>query len=187
MFLRENEEGRRVAPHLKRGETVLDLGAGTGLMSSWLREKVGVRPTLTDIVSYGNREKSLPFIEQRDPLHVPVEDGAFDVVLLMFVFHHMDRYEDQERLLDEAIRVARRRVIITEDTPGSGPDRVFNKLWDWVLNLRHGVPTPFTFRGVPQWVDVFEERDVSIGHVETYRPMWPTLKTYPHTVFVLDP
>jgi hypothetical protein len=48
------------------------------------------------------------------------------------------------------------------------------------------VPTPFTFRDVEQWTTLFKERDVSIAHVETYRPMWPTLWTYPHSVFVLD-
>lgn len=186
MFLRENEEGCRIAPHLTPDETMLDLGAGTGFMSRWLRDRTGVVPTLTDVVDYKNRDGSLPFIRLDDPFRVPVGDGAFDVVLLMFVFHHIRRYEDQERLLDEAIRVARRRVIVAEDTPTSRIDRAFNVFWDWILNVRHGVPTPFTFRDVDQWTDLFKYRDLSIAHVETYRPTWPTLKTYHHTLFVLD-
>lgn len=186
MFLRENEEGSRIAPHLGVGQTMLDLGAGTGFMARWLQRRAGVRPTLADVVSYENRERSLPFIEQDDPFRVPVEGGSFDVVLLMFVFHHIGRYEDQERLLDEAIRVARHRVIVTEDTPASRMDRFFNVCWDWLLNIRHGVPTPFTFRSVDGWTGLFKERDLSIAHVETYRPVWPTLGTYHHTLFVLD-
>lgn len=35
-------------------------------------------------------------------------------------------------------------------------------------------------------MELFVAHSVSLGHVETYRPMWPTLKTYRHTVFVLD-
>ncbi|MDP9242261.1 MAG: class I SAM-dependent methyltransferase [Actinomycetota bacterium] len=186
MFLRENEEGTRVAPHLAAGQTMLDLGAGTGFMARWLRDETGICPTLTDVVSYGNRESSIPYIHQTDPFRVPVEDGAFDVVLLMFVLHHIDRAEDQERLLDEAVRIARQRVIVVEDTPMSRLDLVCNIFWDRVLNLRHGVPTPFTFRTVERWVDAFKERDLSIAHVESYRPMWPTLKSYHHTVFALD-
>lgn len=186
MFLRENEEGGRIAPHLEAEQTMLDLGAGTGFMSRWLRRKTGVRPTLADVVSYSNRDKTLPFIGQTDPFRVPVEDASFDVVLLMFVFHHIDRHEDQERLLDEAVRIARRRVIIAEDTPVTRVDRAFNVFWDWILNIRHGVPTPFTFRSVEEWMPLFKARDLSIAHVETYRPLWPTLGTYYHSVFVLD-
>ncbi|MEX0991814.1 MAG: class I SAM-dependent methyltransferase [Actinomycetota bacterium] len=186
MFLRENEEGSKIAPHLEAGQTLLDLGAGTGFMARWLRDRTGVAPTTCDVVEYGNRDRSIPFVLQDDPFRVPVEDSSFDVVLLMFVFHHIESFEDQFRLLDEAIRVARRRVIITEDTPRTRTDRLFNTGWDWLLNWRHGVPTPFTFRGVDEWTQVFKERDLSLTAVETYRPMWPTLKSYPHTLFVLD-
>jgi SAM-dependent methyltransferase len=186
MFLREKEEGTRIAPHLEGGQTMLDLGAGTGFMARWLRDKAGVRPTLCDLVDYGNRDATLPFVLQADPTRVPFEDASFDVVLLMFVFHHMERLEEQEHLLDEAVRIARQRVIIAEDTPGSMLDRALNTAWDWLLNIRHGVPTPFTFRSVEQWTTLFKERNVSIAHVETYRPVWPTLGTYPHSVFVLD-
>jgi SAM-dependent methyltransferase len=186
MFLRENEEGRRVAPHLQPGQTVLDLGAGTGFMARWLRDRRGVQPTLSDLVDYSNRERELPFIHQRDPGNVPVEDGSFDVVLLMFVLHHLARTEDQDRVLDEAVRISRRRLVVVEDTPTSRLDRAFNVAWDWLLNLRHGVPTPFTFRSVEAWQETFKDRDLSIAHVETYRPIWPTLGTYHHTLFVLD-
>jgi len=186
MFLRENEEGRRIAPHLEAGSTILDLGAGTGFIARWLQESMGVRATCADVVEYGNRERRLPFLKLEDPLCVPVDDGAFDIVLLMFVFHHMERYEDQLRLLDEAVRVARHRLVIVEDTPTSRVDRAFNVAWDWILNVRHGVPTPFTFRSLEDWIDAFKERDLSIAHTETYRPLWPTLKTYHHSLFVLD-
>jgi SAM-dependent methyltransferase len=182
MFLRENEVGNKVAPHLDRGWTMLDLGAGTGYISRWLKERTGVEPTLTDVVAYHNREKALPFIRLDDPFHVPVADWSFDSVMLLFVFHHVDRFEDQERLLDEAVR----RIVILEDTPETRIDLVFNKAWDWLLNRRHRVPCPFTFRRAADWADLFKERDVSIAHAETYRPTWPTLKTYPHSLFVLD-
>ncbi|MDP9343666.1 MAG: class I SAM-dependent methyltransferase [Actinomycetota bacterium] len=186
MFLRENEIGSKVAPWLEPGQTVLDLGAGTGFISRWLRDHVGVRPTLTDVVSYRNREGSLEFLGLDDPFQVPVADGSFDVVMLLFVFHHVDRLADQERLLDEAVRIARSRIVVLEDTPGSRLDLAFNKAWDWVLNQRHRVPTPFTFRRTEEWVELFKARDLSIVRTETYRPRWPTLMTYPHSVFVLD-
>ena len=41
-------------------------------------------------------------------------------------------------------------VIVTEDTPASRAEWIVNAAWDWILNLRHGVPTPFTFRSVDE-------------------------------------
>ena len=186
MFLRENEVGQNVAPWLERGQTMLDLGAGTGFMSRWLQERTGVVPTLTDQVSYHNRAKTLSFIQSDDPFSVPVEDGSFDVVMMLFVFHHVESYADQPRLLDEAIRIARDRVVIMEDTPENRLDLMFNKGWDWLLNRRHGVPCPFTFRSPDGWLRLFKTRNVSIVHTKTYKPLWPTFKMYPHSVFVLD-
>ena len=186
MWLRENEEGRRIVPWLVRGASLLDVGAGTGFMARYLRDRAGVRPTLSDLVPYRNRDRSMPFIRQADPLRVPVADASHDVVLLMFVFHHMDAYEDQERLLREARRIARRRIVVAEDTPGSKGERIVNTAWDWILNRRHGVPTPFTFRSTDEWVELFKANDLSLAYVERYRPLWPTLGTYHHTLFVLD-
>jgi SAM-dependent methyltransferase len=186
MFLRENEVGEKIAPWLASGETMLDLGAGTGFISRWLEARTGVVPTLTDTVSYGNRAKGLPFLRSDDPFSVPVADGSFDVVMLLFVFHHVERYADQERLLDEAVRIARHRLVIMEDTPANRLDLMFNKGWDWLLNRRHGVPCPFTFRNAEGWQQLFKERDLSVMHAETYRAMWPTLRTYSHSLFVLD-
>lgn len=186
MFLRENEVGRRVAPHLEAGETVLDLGGGTGRVSMWLARKARVRPTLADVVPYPNRRREFPFLAMDDPFHVPAEDRSFDVVLMLFALHH-NRYESHGKIVAEAIRLMRRRLIVIEDTPFDRVDRAFNVAWDKVLNMRHAVPTPFAFRPVGEWLDIFMEHGMQAVHVESYRPRWPTLMTYHHSVFVLEP
>ncbi len=185
MFLRDNEVGGRVARYLSPGQRVLDYGSGTGLISRWLAGAVGVQPTLSDLVEYGNRRREFPFLKMEDPFHVPAEDGSFDVVLLLFALHH-NPYEAQGKVLAEAARLAARRLIVLEDTPTNRIDLAFNAVWDKVLNLRHGVPTPLAFRSVDEWEAMFMEHDLETSHVETYRPMWPTLGTYHHTLFVLD-
>jgi ubiquinone/menaquinone biosynthesis C-methylase UbiE len=186
VFLRENEIGGKVAPWTSPGMTVLDLGAGTGQISRWLARKVGIVPTLADVVRFDNQVGSLPFIPLEDPFVVPVPDGSFDEVMMLFVLHHVEDWEDQERLLAEARRVARRRLVVIEDTPRSSVGRTLNVAWDWALNLRHGVPKPFSFRTVEGWRQAFRRVGLSVVHAETYRARWPTLMTYHHTLFVLE-
>lgn len=186
VFLRENEIGNRVAPWVARGQEVLDLGSGTGQISRWLARRVGIRPTMADVVEFGNRVGGFRYIRLADPLEVPVADASFDAVLMLFVLHHVPRWEDQERLVAEAARVARSRLVVIEDTPTSSADRAINVAWDWALNLRHGVPRPFTFRTVEGWSQAFRRAGLTAHHTETYRARWPTLMTYHHTLFVLD-
>ncbi|MGH2690879.1 MAG: methyltransferase domain-containing protein [Actinomycetota bacterium] len=186
MSLRDREIGRRVALHLQQDWEVLDLGSGTGRLSSWLRHHAGIRPTLADVVEFGNRVRGLPYVRVQDPRSTPFEDDSFDAVLLLFVLHHVPRWEDQEALLGEAARVSRHRLILVEDTPMSRADRRLNTAWDWALNLRHGVPKPFSFRTVEGWRQVFGRAGLVERASETYRPLWPTLGTYHHTLFVLD-
>jgi ubiquinone/menaquinone biosynthesis C-methylase UbiE len=186
MFLRENEVGSKVAPWVEEGMTVLDLGSGTGQISRWLARRVGIRPTMADVLEFENRVGGYPYILLEDPFSVPAPDRSFDAVLLLFVLHHLPRWEEQERLLAEARRVARTRLVVLEDTPGSRLEHGINLGWDWALNLRHGVPKPFTFRGVEGWRHVFSRLGLMVRHAETYRARWPTLMTYHHTLFVLD-
>jgi ubiquinone/menaquinone biosynthesis C-methylase UbiE len=186
VFLRENEVGSRVSRHLQPGQRVLDYGAGTGLLAKWLAREAGVQPTLADIVEYSNRRREFPFLLMEDPFHVPAEDGAFDVVLLLFALHH-NPYEAQRKVIAEARRLSRSRVVVIEDTPRSRADLAWNTFWDRLLNLRHGVPTPLAFRPMQEWLPIFLEHGLEATHVETYRPKWPTLMTYHHTLFVLDP
>jgi SAM-dependent methyltransferase len=185
MFLRDSEVGRRVGRHLLPSERVLDYGAGTGILSAWLAERRGVEPTLADLVEYSNRRRHLAFIKMEDPFHVPAPDRSFDVVLLLFALHH-NPYESQGKVLAEAGRLFRRRLIVIEDTPFNALDLAANVAWDKVLNLRHGVPTPCTFRRVDEWLAMFEEHGLQALDVESYRPWWPTLGTYHHTLFALE-
>jgi ubiquinone/menaquinone biosynthesis C-methylase UbiE len=186
VFLRENEIGGKVAPHLERGMTVLDLGSGTGRISGWLADRAGIRPTMADVVDFGNRVGRFPYVRLEDALALPFETRSFDAVMLLFVLHHVASWDDQVRLVSEATRVARRRVVVIEDTPTSRLDRTWNVAWDWLLNLRHGVPKPFTFRTVEAWRGVFRRAGLHSACVDTYRARWPTLMTYHHTLFVLD-
>ena len=185
MFLRENEVVRKLAPWIDPGHTFLDVGSGTGLVARRLASLTGAAATACDVNEFGNRI-DLPYLRQTDALRVPADDRSFDVVVMCFVLHHIPSFEDQLVVAAEAMRVARRRVLIMEDTPFHKVDLVFNKAWDWLLNQRHGIPIPFTFRTREAWTEVFSRDGFRVGHTESYRPKWPTLGMYHHSLFVLD-
>ena len=185
MFLRENEVVRKLAPWIAQGQSFLDLGSGTGLVARRLAHVTRANATACDAFEFDNRIE-LPYLRQTDPLRVPAADKSFDVVVMCFVLHHIPSWDDQLVVAAEAMRVARKRVLVLEDTPFNKIDLLFNKGWDWVLNQRHGIPVPFTFRSREEWSGLFSANGFRVDHTESYRPKWPTLGMYHHTLFVLD-
>ena len=185
MFLRENEVVQKLAPWIEHGQRFLDLGSGTGLVARRLANVTGAHATACDAFEFGNRVE-LPYLRQTDPLRVPAEDRSFDIVVMCFVLHHIPVWNDQLVVANEAMRVARKRVLVLEDTPFNQIDLLFNRGWDWVLNRRHGIPVPFTFRSREEWTGLFGASGYRVGHTESYRPRWPTFGMYHHTLFVLD-
>lgn len=184
MLFRDDSLARRLARWTLPGQSLLDVGSGNGELAAALTRVSGVRSTLCDVRRFGST--SQPFIVQSDPLGVPVESASFDIVSLCFVLHHVAEPASQEALLRDALRVARSRVLLLEDTPVGTLERATNVVWDWVLNAPRGVPTPFTFRSAEQWSALLTSLGFRVVVVETFRGAWPTLWMYRHSLLVAD-
>jgi len=117
-------------PKINGPMTVLDLGCAEGYLGERIKNDLGASVQLADITSM-NRTKLPHFLLHPGPL--PWPSKHFDVVLLYFVLHHA---EDAERLLSEAMRICRGRVIIVESIYHTSRqlkyllilDRLFNRL-----------------------------------------------------------
>ncbi len=105
---------------IRKGERILDLGAGTGRFSrlaSGLGETVAVDLSL-DMLSKA-RGKG-PFAIVRGDAHaLPFRRDAFDVALAVMVLHQL---RDMSRALRELARVSRRLVVATSDMDRRPPD-----------------------------------------------------------------
>jgi ubiquinone/menaquinone biosynthesis C-methylase UbiE len=137
------------------GATVLDVGSGLGQVAHELRGR-GHRVLTLD--------PRYPPIEGGPHLwgsagSLPLADASFDVVLFCFVLHHMPAGYHLA-VLREARRVARRQVVLLEDTFASNYELRRTMFFDSLLNLefaRH----PHANRASGGWLDLL--RDAGLG------------------------
>lgn len=140
-------------PYIPKSNSILDVGAGTMEIADGL-DKKGLRVTGIDVIDI-NMTK-LPF-KKFNGIKIPYPDKSFDVVMLVFVLHHM-KMEDQSKLLIECRRVARNRVLVAEDVFNNYFEKLITILLDksnWFL--AHDMPIPCTFRKEQDWIKLFEK------------------------------
>jgi ubiquinone/menaquinone biosynthesis C-methylase UbiE len=98
----------------RRDDVVVDVGAGTGLLSLALAPSVkkvwavDISPAMTEYLRVKAASAELRNVESTTAtaISLPLVDGAVSVVVSNYCFHHL-RDEDKERALAEAFRVLR--------------------------------------------------------------------------------
>ena len=146
-----------IGPFLKKGERVLDIGAGGGWSGELIAKEKEVDVQLLDVEDF-NRSK-LP-LTLYDGKNIPFADNSFDSSLLLFVLHHC---KDPLAVLKEAIRVSKNRIIIHEDTYTSSFGRILAGINDFTSNSPFFITNPmkmnmpYNYRTIAEWERVFFE------------------------------
>jgi ubiquinone/menaquinone biosynthesis C-methylase UbiE len=171
-----------VGPALEPGWSVLDIGCGAGYVLGELapeRDVMGI-----DIVDL--RAIELPRFALYDGLTVPCEDDSFDVVLLTFVLHHVPN-DRKAQLVAEARRVARRRVVVLEDTPKNPIDQLACWAHGHMHRRRIGTQADFGFYSQKKWENFFVERGLRVA-TSTALPRFgrDLIRPWARTGFVLE-
>jgi ubiquinone/menaquinone biosynthesis C-methylase UbiE len=156
--------GRRVrvlsqhlAALLPEGASVLDVGAGDGLVArAVMQRRPDVEVRGCDVLLRPNA--GIP-VEQFDGTHIPHGDQTFDAVMLVDVLHHTTAPSE---LLHEAARVARRAVIIKDHLADARFAALTLRFMDRVGNARFGVALPFHYWRRAEWYQAFAEARLSI-------------------------
>lgn len=152
---------------LPMGGEVLDIGSGNGLISDALASRLQCKVTLCDQLNYLTRR--VPRFALVD-VDLPFRSKSFDVSMLVTVLHHTTK---AERLVREALRTARTRVVIKESVFGihravSAMDNdatrefitwpvdrqmAYTRFIDWFYNrvLESDISVPFCFRSDSAW------------------------------------
>ncbi len=181
-FLRRyaRAEAEAVAPFV-RGPRVLDLGAGEGYVAEALCARAGHWVCSVDV---GPFRRTGGHYVVYDGTRLPFGDGAFDSTLLLLTLHHCIA---PEVVLDEALRVTARRLIVTESVYRSRVERFWLDLLDGRLNgYRHGgkMSGPFEFRTPEQWRRLFDSRR-RVVETRWLGSWWERLVHHP-LLFVID-
>lgn len=126
----------RVVDKLKEYDSVLDVGAGDGLITSMLGAKgIDNEPSAVECA----KEKGVD-VELGDAYNLPFKDNSFDAVFLGDVIEHVD---NPEKVIAEAYRVARKKVLITTPPRGMQHDPFHVREWledelrGWLEELKY--------------------------------------------------
>jgi SAM-dependent methyltransferase len=154
---RERELVRRITPHLREGDQVLDVGCGSGSLGHAIQvARPGVRVSGLERARRGG--ELIP-VEAYDGTVIPHDRGTFDVVILADVLHHEP---EPDRLIGECARVSRRLVIIKDHKRDGLLAQQRISLLDWAANAPHGVPCLYRYNALSEWRESHRRNRLSV-------------------------
>lgn len=142
--------------------SVLDVGAGDGAVGRAYADRVGA--TVQGIDIFPPPDSAVP-VTAYDGTNLPFADQSFDVVLLSDVLHHADH---PALLLREAVRVAKRAVLLKDHLCFGRASRAMLLALDWVGNRSQGIAVPGRYASPTEWVEMIHQAGASVE-----RLIWP--------------
>ncbi len=168
-----------LSSYIKVNSRVLDFGCGGGWVGSRLEEKKKIRLMGVDVLD--NIKTNIKF-RQYDGNKIPFNNKSFEVVYAVYVFHHI---KEQEQLLRESIRVAKKRLIIFEDVYSNWLELQLVKMFDFGNKLiDKDMEMALNFRSEKDWIEVLKRLGGRRIMVRKIKPFW--LKPTKHRLFIVD-
>jgi SAM-dependent methyltransferase len=174
-------EAESIAPFLV-GRYVLDLGAGEGYVAAALQRLTDRWVCAVDVGPY--QRVPAPYLIY-DGTRLPFHDASFDTTLISLALHHC---ADPEVVLDEALRVTIRRLIVVESVYRNRLERFCLKhLDDWLSRYRHGgdMHPALAFKKLDEWQRTFAARSLETVDTRWLGSRWERLVHQP-VLFVLE-
>jgi ubiquinone/menaquinone biosynthesis C-methylase UbiE len=148
----------------KKGD-ILDVGCGDGILTYHLSKSFKRTIIGCDIDNF--LVKPVKFKIMTDKNTLPYPNKSFDIVMFNDVLHHTE-YNNQVKLLKEAIRISKKYIIIMENLPC-----LSTYIFDFLLNkIYHPkMDVPFTFRNKNKWLNLFSDLKINSEYKLIKKPI----------------
>lgn len=137
-------------PALKPQSTILDIGAGKGLLAEAMTQRLNARVTMVDVAKYNQSTLPLTVCDSR---RLAFAENSFDYAILSFVLHHCPQ---PETMLREALRVAREVVVIENDVRGILRGWLTQAIDSWPA-IQYGTPPCYFTKSREAWLAWFAQ------------------------------
>jgi ubiquinone/menaquinone biosynthesis C-methylase UbiE len=152
IFHHQNNLAENTYLYLKKyiddSDIILDVGSGTDKVANLIRKNFGIKVICIDI-DYYHRVGTNKIIF--DGINIPFKNSVFTTVLCCFVLHHA-LY--QKKLIEEMKRVTKSKIIIMEDIPNTGIDRLVILLHKITSRINYKSKN-MNFRKDHEWRNLF--------------------------------
>ena len=184
-FLRKNHYNSKnnlvkkyIIPNLpKNNKTILDVGSGSGAIAHCLKTNLKTNDILPldikDFHEYGDK----PLIYNGE--NIPLSDNSYDTLTCLSVLHHIP---NQDKILNELIRVSKKRLIIMEDWKESYLDNILTN----IHSLSSYGKCQNCFHSKKEWKNIFESKGLKIKKMinipKNIMPIYPVSRV----LFILN-
>lgn len=180
------------------GKNFLDLGGGDGRTAQRAKNELrgkgkDIEVHVADVLDYPDRVRDIAYTRM-EGTKAPFDDNFFDTVFLGTVYHHVGKdLDDPLKLVDESIRITKRRLVVIESIYQNPQERLYTMWIDWWYNRvlyfdknpGNKVNVPFNFRTPKGWARVFKQRGMKIIKNVDLK-IFQILNPEHHWLFVLE-
>mgnify|MGYP001582951226 CR=1 FL=1 len=180
--LRIKRIGESLLPYLGNCSELLDIGCGNARLGIYLTEKLDIKYHGVDIVEQKLADNHILFT--KSDLPYPFADKSFDVVLLILTLHH---FEVPEAGFAEAIRLAKKKILLLEDVPRNQLEMLCMKIVDFTGNrlVSKDIPLPYNFYNDKKWKEIFKNNNLKLNDRSNVFPLpFPRLNHYLYEVLL---
>ena len=151
-----------LAPFLGGIQKILDVGCGDlRLAEAMLKYNSNLSITGVDVVDFEHRPRGVKFLKY-DGKKLPFTRGSFDTVLIFHVLHHCN---NPYNVLQEAVRVAKKRVIVIEPVYRVSAEIPIMRLVDWFYNVwkERSIAMKYQFFTLDYWLQTFNRLGLKLA------------------------
>lgn len=140
---------RKITPHIRAGDKVLDVGCGNGTLGKAILDNPAcpARVEIEGLERVPRGSEPITVHAYAGPT-MPFEDNTYDTVIIADVLHHEP---EPDTLLAECARVSRRLVIIKDHQIRGVIAQQRVAFMDWAANAPYGVPCLFRYNTPNGW------------------------------------